>query len=313
MKLKTSIIIPTYNRPVDLNNCIESILIQTQLPYEILIIDDGNLPEPPLKAQCEELGIKYVYFKKDKPGSSASRNKGIELSTGDILFFLDDDVVLFPDYIERIMDIYNNAGASENIGGVGGAIANHKKLGPIQKLRKILEISFMAAGLREGKVLPSGFCNGFGTTPFKINKITEVDFLSGGVSSFKKEVFNKFAFDPKYFPFTGEDMDFSYRVSKAYKLIFTPLAQLYHYEAPKMRPDAYKQGFMFTVFVYRFFKMNVKKNPLQWVFFYYAFLGYILSRLLICIVSPKKQNVDKLRGVFGAFDEVIFHGKQVIM
>ncbi|MCG6550692.1 MAG: glycosyltransferase [Candidatus Magnetominusculus sp. LBB02] len=304
MRYKTSIIIPTYNRPDDLTNCIESILKQTQLPDELIVVDDGNLPEPPLKARCEQIGISYIYFKKDKPGSSASRNKGIELSTGDIVFFLDDDVVLFPDYIEQIMNIYTTAD-SEAIGGVGGAIANHKALGAVQKLRKILEIPFMVAGIKEGRVLPSGFCNGYGTTPFKIAKITEVDFLSGGVSSFKKEVFSSFSFDPLNFPFTGEDMDFSYRVSKKYKLIFTPYAKLYHYEAPKMRPNAYRQGYMFAVFTYRFFKMNVKKTPHEWLFFYYAFFGYILSRVIISIASPKRQNVERLKGVLGAFYKII--------
>ncbi|MBF0553795.1 MAG: glycosyltransferase family 2 protein [Nitrospirae bacterium] len=311
MNNKASIIIPTYNRPVDLKNCIESILNQTVPPYEIIVVDDGNLTELPLKAQCEQMGIKYVYYKKDKPGLTASRNKGIELATGDIVFFFDDDVVLFPDYIEQILNIYNT---SEDVGGVGGAIANHKKLGLAKKLRKILEIPFLVSGVREGRVLPSGFCTSFGTTPFEIKKITEVDFLSGGVSSFKKEVFSKFAFDAKHFLNygMGEDKDFSYRVSKAYKLIFNPHARLYHYEAPQMRPNGYREIFMFVVFTHYFFKQHVKKSPVQWLFFYYAFWGYLLSRVLVCIAAPKKHNFDKLRGLIGGFYEVIVHGTKTV-
>ncbi|MEO5357045.1 MAG: glycosyltransferase family 2 protein [Nitrospirae bacterium YQR-1] len=311
MQFKTSIIIPTYNRPDDLRNCIESLLKQTVPPSEIIIVDDGNLTEPPLKTKCEELAIQYVYYKKDTPGLTASRNKGIGMSTGDIIFFLDDDVVLLPDYIEEILKIYESTG---NVGGVGGAIANHKKLGFVQKLRKIMEIPFMVSGLREGKVLPSGFCTSFGTTPFEIKQVTEVDFLSGGVCSFKKEVFNSFAFDSKHFLNygLGEDKDFSYRVSKAFKLIYTPHARLYHYESPKMRPNDFKEGFMFVVFTHYFFETHVKKHFIQWVFFYYAFLGYVLLRMFVCAVSPKKDNIDKLKGLLSALFEVTFKGTKVV-
>ncbi|KWT82984.1 glycosyltransferase family 2 protein [Candidatus Magnetominusculus xianensis] len=311
MQYKASIIIPTYNRPVDLKNCIRSILDQTVLPYELIVIDDGNLSELPLKAECEQAGIKYVYFKKDKPGLTASRNKGIELVTGDIVFFFDDDVVLFPDYIEQILNIYN---MSEDVGGVGGAIANHKRLNLVKKIRKILEIPFMVSGVREGRVLPSGFCTSFGTTPFEIKKVTEVDFLSGGVSSFKKEVFNTFKFDAKHFLNygMGEDKDFSYRVSKAYKLIYTPHARLYHYEAPQMRPNGYREVFMFVVFTHYFFKTHVKKSPVEWLFFFYAFWGYLLSRILVCIFAPKKHNVNKLRGLLGGFYDVIVRGTKTV-
>ena len=43
-----SIIIPTYNSPEELQNCLASILEQTVLPGEIIIVDDGNLEQIPL-------------------------------------------------------------------------------------------------------------------------------------------------------------------------------------------------------------------------------------------------------------------------
>jgi len=100
--LRTSVIIPTYNRPDDLEKCVESIIIQTVRPDELIIVDDGDLQKQPLQQSCEEAGIGYIYFRKDKPGLTASRNAGIKLAGGDIVFFFDDDVVLFPDYVEQI-------------------------------------------------------------------------------------------------------------------------------------------------------------------------------------------------------------------
>ncbi|MBF0517533.1 MAG: hypothetical protein HQK97_10540, partial [Nitrospirae bacterium] len=106
--------------------------------------------------------------------------------------------------------------------------------------------------------------------------------------------------------------DFSYRVSKAYKLIYTPHARLYHYEAPQMRPNGYREISMFVIFTHYFFKSHVKKRPLQWVFFAYAFWGYLLSRTLVCLLSPKKHNFNKLKGLIGGLYEVIVHGEKIV-
>ena len=101
MGFKTSVIIPTYNRPEDLKNCIRSILNQSVKPDEVIVIDDGNLPEFPLLKECKDTGIHCIFHKKNIPGLTASRNAGVKLSTGDIIFFLDDDVELLSGYIKK--------------------------------------------------------------------------------------------------------------------------------------------------------------------------------------------------------------------
>ncbi|MCI4626322.1 MAG: glycosyltransferase [Candidatus Magnetoovum sp. WYHC-5] len=303
---KTSVIIPTYNRPVDLKNCIESLLKQTVRPTEIIVVDDGNLEELPLASQCKEANINYIYYKKDKPGLTESRNRGIKLSHGDIIFFFDDDVILYDSYIEETLKVYkeDKTGA---IGGVGGMITNQKPVTMIHGIRRILEMFFLVTG-KEGKVLPSGFCTNFGSTLFPIKKITGVDFLSGGVSSFRKEVFNEFTFDTDtYLNYgLGEDKDFTYRVSNKYKLIFNPAAKVLHMEATSMRPEHFKKSKMMIISNYVFFKRYVKTGPLSWILFYYAVLGYTLSRMIILLMSPSKENQEKLNGVFHGIKDVIF-------
>ena len=121
---KISVIIPTYYRPTELRNTIESILKQTTKPYEIIIVDDGDLKVLPFEEESKNVGINYIYYKKDNPGLTESRNKGIELSKGSIIFFLDDDVILSPNYIEEILSVYNND-RKQVVGGVGGIITNH--------------------------------------------------------------------------------------------------------------------------------------------------------------------------------------------
>lgn len=307
---KISIIIPTYNRPSALKNCVKSILEQTQKPFELIIVDDGNLNELPHQKKCRDIGINYVYLRKDKPGLTESRNKGIELAKGAIIFFLDDDVMLFPNYIEKILSVYKND-RDNVIGGVGGVITNHKHLKFKDHLRRIFEIFFLISGFSEGIVLPSGFCTNYGDTGLQIKKIKAVDFLSGCGMSFRRKVFHEFVFTNRYRDYgLGEDKDFSYQVSKKYKLFLNPEAKMLHLESPEMRPDKMEEGRMFIMGRYMFFKQHIKKKRWHWVFFYYALFGYILTKISALLFLPdKKRKLERLIGVFNAIKDIAMDKK----
>ena len=304
----TSVIIPTYNRPKELTDCIQSIIEQTVKPNEIIIVDDGNLQEFPLKDKCESLGTHYIYHKKKTRGLTGSRNVGISLANGDIIFFLDDDVVLFPNYIEEIVKTYSFS-SDEEIMGVGGVIANSKPLTFAHRLRRLSDFFFLASAPKEGKILPSGFSADYGTTGFPIKETIGVDFLSGGVSSFRKEVFESFLFSEKYKGYgMGEDKDFSFRVSRKFRLVVNPHAKLYHYESPKMRFDKAKEARETAIGRYHFFNDYLRKKTWDWFFFYYALFGYLFGRAIIFCLSPKKDNWQRIKGILMAIRD-IFMGK----
>jgi glucosyl-dolichyl phosphate glucuronosyltransferase len=296
----TSVIVPTYNRPDDLRACVESVLKQTVLPTELLVIDDGNLQTRPLQPECEAAGIRYIYHKKDTPGLTESRNAGIRLSSGDIVFFFDDDCVLLPDYIEETLKPYAND-PEQRIGGVGGLVIEEDAVGPLRHVRHWLHILFLAEGIRQGKVLPSGFCTeigGYGRDP---TRVIEVDFLPGGICSYRRCVFDEFLFTERYRSLGfGEDKDFSYRVSRKHKLLVTPHARLYHNYSPEMRPDLYLNGRKFVVGRYLFFKLYVRRGWWSWFFFYYALFGYTLVRTIMTLILCKRREYARLQGILGA-------------
>lgn len=300
-----SVIIPTYNRYDDLTVCIRSILQQSRLPDELIIVDDAELPDVPLQQDCEARGIKVIYFKKDKPGLTASRNQGIKLASGDLLYFLDDDVELFSQYIEHIERVFD-LDKQHKLGGVGGVIDNDPPLSRSKTLRRWLDLCFMVTGPVEGKVLRSGFCVNFGSTGKVFDGQTPVDFLAGGVCAYRQQVFEQLLFDENFKGYgLGEDKDFSYRLSKQSALVVTPEAKLNHYESPKMRFDKAQLGFEFVLSRYRFFKTHVYTTPLSNMAFYYALFGYTLARTLITCLSFKKQEWQRLQGIFKGIGELL--------
>ncbi|NWH04707.1 glycosyltransferase family 2 protein [Desulfobacter latus] len=300
-----TLIIPTYNRPKLLNDCIESILIQTRLPDELIVVDDGDLDEIPLESQCTQAGIALRYIKKDVPGLTESRNAGVRIATGDIIFFLDDDVILDREYIDQIMVVYENA-PDDRIGGVGGAITNIKPMHLHRRLRRWVERFFIISGFQEGRVLPSGYFTDFTASIPGGETLKDVDFLSGGVMSFKRQIFEQFRFTDRYRAYgLGEDKDFTFQVAQQYRLVFNKKATLVHLEAIEMRPDKRLWGKKFVLGRYLFFRDHVLKNPWQWILFAYATTGYLIIRTMIFYVSWRKENAEHVLGILDGIYDII--------
>ena len=107
-KFKISIIIPVYNSEKYLDKLLESIISQTYKNYEIILIDDGSTDNSLQKIKSYEKEnnfIKYLSIKNSGPG--VARKKGFEISTGDILIFVDsDDFIPNKKVFQRIIEIY---------------------------------------------------------------------------------------------------------------------------------------------------------------------------------------------------------------
>jgi len=101
-----SVVIPTKNRPEDLLTCVASIKEQSQLPHELLIIDDDN-PSMDRRSQIRSGSIDVTITSSDgPPGSSTARNTGAEMATNDVILYLDDDTILAEDYLRRLHHQY---------------------------------------------------------------------------------------------------------------------------------------------------------------------------------------------------------------
>ncbi len=296
---RASVIVPTYNRPKELGDCLASLLAQTVAPLEVIVVDDGALPDHPLEREFRDAGIGYVFLKKDRPGLTESRNAGIAVARGEVICFLDDDVILFPDYLEQILSVYESREGF--VAGVGGLEDNKPPMRPRDYIKRLFELPFMSWGLREGRVLPTGFCTQFGESPFPLREVTRVDFLLGGVSSFNRDVFKEFSFTGRYREFgLGEDKDFTVAVSRRHPLYLNPRARLVHLEAAAMRPQDRRWARMFLLGTYMLFRRHKYRGWWSWPLFWYGVLGHVLARLIALAVFPNRGKLEKLKGLSDA-------------
>ena len=99
--VKTSIIVPVYNTADYLKDCFNSIFNQTQKEIEVIAINDGSTDDS--LHILEEIRIVHpnmIIFSQSNQGLGSARNKGIELATGEYIYFMDSDDCLVSDALE---------------------------------------------------------------------------------------------------------------------------------------------------------------------------------------------------------------------
>ncbi|WP_416448171.1 glycosyltransferase family 2 protein [Leeuwenhoekiella sp. A2] len=309
--MKLSLIICTYQRPEALRKLLDSVALQTMKPDEIIIVDGSR--DDLTGKMIEEVAIKNLnYFRvseKDR-GLTKQRNFGIKKTDFniEIIAFLDDDVILEADYFEQLLLGYQ---LHPEALGVGGYIIEDIKWHKVTEDYKPQLNEFCYDGfcrsdgsryvLRKKLGLdadrpPAHFPEfGHGRSVSFLppsGKIYQVEQLMGGVSSFRKSIFETHKFS-EYFEGYGlyEDADFTLRVSKMGKLFVNTKAQLYHHHEQLGRPDHFKYGKMVIRngwYVWRIkFPNPSLKNRLKW----HTTAGILtLIRLSNAVTfSPKKQ------------------------
>lgn len=94
-----SVIIPVYNRTFSVRDAIESVLIQSVKPSEIIVIDDGSSFDMALYLKSYMQHIHLIKLNENK-GVSFARNTGIKAASGEYIAFLDSDDLFLPKKLE---------------------------------------------------------------------------------------------------------------------------------------------------------------------------------------------------------------------
>ena len=138
---RISTIITTYNRPEHLRRCLASLERQTLLPDEVIVADDGSDLEhvPALEEVVRESALAPRLVRQEHRGfrAAANRNNGARAASGDLLLFLDGDIVLFPEAVERHAEAC--AGRFWTAGGVVPLSAEETRLLTLEQIRAGLD------------------------------------------------------------------------------------------------------------------------------------------------------------------------------
>ena len=216
MKLKISIIIPTYNNNVLIKRTLESLssAVLPQSITEVIVVENG--PKLNVDTICQDfqkkLPLKYLYTEQD--GLSNARNLGIKNSDADVMIFFDNDMKFDPDTLVEYDKIIQQYGDQCFYGGP--VLADYEEKPP-EWLRKFLPWSAKGHSLGE-----------------KVISIKKALFL-GGNHAVPKKALNTFGgYDDMCATGTTGMMGEERRLQKkllnaGYKGIYIPKAVAHHW------------------------------------------------------------------------------------
>ncbi|RPH28482.1 MAG: glycosyltransferase [Bacteroidales bacterium] len=258
-----SIIVPTFNRPDEVDELMASLTHQSYREFE-LILADGTPDESLVKIIDKyrtELTVQHLH--RPYLGISDSRNLGCQHAKGQYFIFLDSDCVLPKNYLNTVIKGLND----NHFDAFGGPDAADESFTPIQKAISYSMTSMLTTGGIRGKKKHVGQ---FHPRGFNMGISREIFEKTDGYSSLK----------------CAEDIEFSIRIiSMGFKTGLIPEAYVYH-----KRRTSFKAFFRQ---VYRFgaARINIYKlypNELKLThFFPAAFLMVIAFLLLSPLVSTK--------------------------
>lgn len=205
--VRVSLVIPTVDRPEALYNLLRHLEHQTRPPEEIVIVDQSAREDARVAAWAAgRPGVHYVRIA--ERGLPNARNVGVRRSGGDVVLFLDDDVIPDQDLVRYHAEAYRDP----DVAGVGGRIVG----------------GYDFAGGSVGAFHPLGAAV---VRNFGADRAGEVDHLPGGNMSFRREVFDRIGgFDVAFGGGAiGEETDFCLRARRAgFRLRFEPRAAVEH-------------------------------------------------------------------------------------
>lgn len=97
-----SIIIPVYNRPDEVDELLQSLTLQTNKNFEVILAEDGSTNKSNLIADKYRDSLDIVYFEKSNSGPGTTRNAGAKRAKYDYYIFFDSDCIIPPQYIENV-------------------------------------------------------------------------------------------------------------------------------------------------------------------------------------------------------------------
>lgn len=218
MKIDLSLIIPLYNRPEEIKELLESLCLQSDSDFEVVVVEDGSTlkSDQIVESYSEKLNLQYFFKPNSGPGQS--RNYGAERAKGNYLIFLDSDCLIPKDYVRAVRQFLD-----ENfVDAFGGPDRADDSFTAIQKaINYSMTALFTTGGIR-GNVK-------------SVEKFHPRSFNMG----YSREVFEKTkGFAEMRF---GEDIDMSIRMMKlGFKTALIPEAYVYHKRRTNFR-QFYKQ------------------------------------------------------------------------
>ena len=256
-----SVIIPVFNRPVEIFELLSSLSRQTYRDFEVILVEDGSAIKSDKVVSQFDSTLSMLYFFQQNQGQGFARNFGMTRAGGDFFVILDSDVILPSDYLM----VLKAAIQARRLDAFGGPDAAAEDFSNLQKAMDFAMTSFWTTGGIRGKLKDPSKYQARGFNMGVSRKVFES--LGGFVD-----------------PNRGEDIEWSIRIRKSgFKLELVEEAFVYHKRKNTLLSFA-KQAFSFgrnRVNVSRFHPEAIKLVHLMPTFFLLFVLSIVVNAIFL--------------------------------
>jgi GT2 family glycosyltransferase len=206
---RVSIIVPAYNHSRDLNQCLSALKASSPPESEIIVVDDASTED--ISSVATQMSARIFRLEKNS-GPAAARNSGARHARGEILFFVDSDVIIGPGTVGHVVKFLEE---HPDVAAVFGSYDNLPRApGMVSQYRNLLHHFVHQNGNREASTFWAG-CGAIRRSVFE---------LIGG-------------FDEKRFPRSSiEDIELGYRLRQAgYRILLDKTLQGTHLKQWSLR------------------------------------------------------------------------------
>ena len=216
-QLSVAVVVPTYNRPEHVRNCLRHIAAQTIPPVQAVVVDSSPNDATYQVVSSEFPDVDYLRNPLGIGHTAASRDLGLRAVTADVVVFLDDDAYAEPDCVEQLLVPYSDPA----VGGAGGRVRNGI---PGEESSGVGQI---------GLFRPDGTLTGnFAADP---GQPVRVDHLLGACMSWRREILvaNGGIYDGYPGSCLREETDIAFSVATAgWLIVYQPSAVVRHVSGP---------------------------------------------------------------------------------
>lgn len=232
MKKRIAVIILNYNGFDDTRECIESVLVN-KADLEIFLIDNASPDKSGERLHAAYPEIQY-YQTGENAGYAKGNNYGITkaLEQGfEYCLILNNDVVVEPGFYKPMLNIIDK---DKTIGAVTCKV-----------LYKHRPDMINAAGGHFSKLLCTGVNTGIGQRDEGKSETRDIEFIPGMIILISREAIQKVGLMKEHFFLYFEDLEYSFRIGREFRMVYTSAAKIYHKSGGGMRGSDYTSTYLF--------------------------------------------------------------------
>ena len=308
---------PAYLRFDLIKQSIQSIFEQQRLPLEIIIVDNNTSKfnsDTLIKVvnSFSKKNIPIKVYKSKKNSGAIARNIGVSKANGDLIAFLDSDVILYPDYYSKIIKIFENNIKIIAVQGTDQTLVRSEKsrhkLPFYKNFLHIFEQFFETSTLLNQKYPLVSSSLAVGHPDVTKDFYLESEWISTCAGVFKRNIFEKYSFPSQFITYSNNEylfLSYNLFINNEGIMIYTSDAKYENIQTEDGRIPKLSLMYQIEVYDLYIFILLFRKNYRNIYNFFKSRIGHLIYNLMYTIKNKSYSPFYLLKVAFASLYPLI--------